>query len=63
VFNLKPLGHGTYLAAAGLFALGVFDITSGNVPGGIQSILGGLAAIGIHVSLPTAPTVPATTKA
>lgn len=40
-------GWKTYVAAAGMAILGVISITQGDVPGGVQQIMGGLALIGL----------------
>jgi hypothetical protein len=56
--NLDILqGYKTYIAAVGLLALGVYQLTGGDLPTGIHSILAGLAAFGLRSALarPTAP--------
>lgn len=47
-------GYKTYLAAAGLFGLGVYQISQGNMEVGIQSLLAGLAAFGIRTAVANA---------
>lgn len=44
--NMFP-GYKTKAAAFGLFGLGIYQITQGNMEGGITSIFGGLAALGL----------------
>lgn len=41
-------GWKTYLAAAGLFGLALYQASEGNYPAAIQSALAGLAALGIR---------------
>jgi hypothetical protein len=41
-------GKKTYLAALGLVGLAVYQFSVGNVPGGIQSLLGAAAAFGLR---------------
>ena len=52
---MKPLqlldGYKTYLAAAGLFGLALWQFSQGDLPGAMQSFLGGLAALGIRHAL------------
>ena len=44
----KTDGGKTYLAAAGLFGLALWQVSSGNYEPAIQSFLGGLAALGVR---------------
>jgi len=44
-------GYRTYIAAAGLIGLGVFQFSTGDIAGGIQSFTAGLAALGIREAL------------
>lgn len=41
-------GYKTYLAAAGLFGLALYQFSVGNLESAIQSFLGGLAALGLR---------------
>jgi hypothetical protein len=41
-------GKKTYLAAIGLVGLAVFQFSTGDIPGGIQSLLGAAAAFGLR---------------
>ncbi|MBL4901092.1 hypothetical protein JYT85_01370 [Desulfocapsa sp. AH-315-G09] len=43
----KINGWKTYVAAAGMGALGVVAIANGDVPGGIQQLVAALALVGI----------------
>ena len=46
---LKKLdGYKTYIAAAGLFGLSLFQVSQGQFETAIQSFMGGLAAIGVR---------------
>lgn len=50
--------HATWVSAAGLVGLAIFQATSGNYAGAIQSLLGAFAALGIHLNVAqTAATV------
>ncbi|MFZ9794200.1 MAG: hypothetical protein ACO3F3_17885 [Gemmataceae bacterium] len=44
-------GYKTYLAAAGLFGLALYQFSQGQVEQAIQSFLGGLAAVGLRNAL------------
>lgn len=49
---LKKLqGKKTYLAAAGFMLLGVFQLSSGQVPMGIQSLMAALTAFGLRSAI------------
>lgn len=44
-------GYKTYLAAAGLFGLAIYQFSQGNIDGAIQSALGGLTALGLRSAI------------
>jgi|GEM_PF-1419546 hypothetical protein len=44
-------GYKTYLAAAGLFGLALYQFSQGQVEQAVQSFLGALAAVGIRNAL------------
>lgn len=44
-------GKRTYLAAAGLVGLAVFNFSTGNLPGAGHALLEGLAAIGLRLAI------------
>jgi len=49
-------GYKTYLSALGLLGLGVFQLTQGNIPGGIQSLLAAATAASMrHAIAQSAP--------
>jgi hypothetical protein len=41
-------GYKTYIAAAGLVGLGVFQLSTGQVPQGLQTILSALTVAGLR---------------
>ena len=41
-------GYKTYIAAAGLFGLALYQLSTGNVETAVQSFLGGLAVLGVR---------------
>ena len=41
-------GYKTYIAAAGLLGLGVFQLSTGQIPLGIQTIFSALATAGLR---------------
>jgi hypothetical protein len=45
-------GYKTYLAAAGLIGLSVYQLSQGQVEQAIQNLLAGLAAFGLRNALP-----------
>lgn len=58
LFQIFPNGK-TVVAGVGLVALGVYQLTQGNVPVGVQSVLAGVAALGIrHAIAKSTPSVP-----
>ena len=52
--NWTLSGFKTYLAAAGLFGLALFQFSQGNVEAAIQSALGGLTALGLRNAIANA---------
>jgi hypothetical protein len=52
-------GKKTYLAAAGLIGLALYQASQKDYPSAVQSLLGGLAAFGLRSALPTPPGPPA----
>jgi hypothetical protein len=54
ILNLLS-GYKTYLAAAGLFGLAVYQISQGQIDTGVQSFLGALAAAGLRHAVAKMP--------
>lgn len=52
---LRLEGYRTYLAAAGLLGLAVYQVTHGEIEPGIQSMLAALAAFGLRAALEPQP--------
>jgi hypothetical protein len=44
-------GYKTYIAAAGLFGLSIFQFSTGQVPAGVQTLLSALAAAGLRQAI------------
>lgn len=44
-------GFKTYIAALGLLGLGVYQLSQGDYPSAVQSIMGALAAFGIRTAV------------
>lgn len=47
-------GYKTYLTAAGLAGLGLYQLSTGDVQGGIQSVLAAAGVAGLRSALATA---------
>ncbi len=46
-------GKRTYIAAAGLFLLGVFDVVNGDTPAGVQKIVEAMGLAGLRAGIST----------
>lgn len=56
-------GYKTYLSAIGLVGLGIYQLSTGDIPTGIQSILGAAAAASLKNAIATTAVVVAPTPA